>query len=219
MYTEFKPIEDLILEDHKETRLVYQKYCDAINNDDKMKWYRQLVYLVAQHSIAEELVLYPMVRERIINGSQMADLDIQQTRRIKEAITDLQNYTIDNPQFNIRVKSLWNELEAHMSKEEKEDLKVIPMEIPLNDRINAGKKFENRKMLAPTRPHTTSPDQSPTLETIYGLIVAPIDKFRDLFSSFPEKTELEMIKQQKEMPSLTGTTTTTSTSSTLERNI
>jgi hypothetical protein len=85
-------------------------------------------------------------------------------------------------------------------RKNKRIIKKFEIEIPLEERIEAGKKFENRKMLAPSRPHVSTPDESPTLETLIGILMSPIDKFMDLFSKFPEKYELDNIKTQKEIP-------------------
>jgi hypothetical protein len=211
----YKPIDEILLEDHKEMRLVWQKYLDTSIQEDKMKWYRQLVYLVAKHSIAKEVVLIPLIREKISNGNILADNDLNQTRKIKQMFVDMKDINISQPNFDSRLRACWNELDQHMMKIEKEDLKKISVEIPLNDRIDSGRKFENRKMLAPSRIHVNVPDESPTLDTLVGLLMSPIDKFKDLFSKFPEQHDLTNVQTQKEIP-ISGTKTTTST---IERNI
>jgi hypothetical protein len=88
---------------------------------------------------------------------------------------------------------MWNDMIKHMDKEESTDLKIFAQEVSMEDRINAGKKFENRKLIVPTRPHTLIPDTYPTLEVILGMLVAPYDKFRDLFTSFPDQKEVERV--------------------------
>jgi hypothetical protein len=198
MQSDQRPIEEIIIQDHNETREVYKKYCDEFDRNEKLKWYRQLVYLIAKHSIAEEVVLYPLVRERVHNGNIMADLDIEQTRRIKEQLVNIQdNVNWESPEFDLRVKALWSDLQKHMDKEENEDLKVLPLQVPLQDRLNAGKKFENRKLIAPSRPHLHVPDENPTMETIMGLLLAPVDKFKDLFAKFPTAEECDQCKVDK----------------------
>jgi hypothetical protein len=219
MVSNFKPIEDILLEDHTETRLVWQRYLDAISQEDKSKWYRQLVYLLAKHFIASEIVLYPLIRERLVNGNIMADLNLTHTRRLKQMLIDLRDFEITNPEFDNRLRAFWLEMNEHMNKIEQEDSKKLVLEIPLNDRIDAGRKFENRKMVAPTRPHVVLPDDSPTLETLLGLLMSPIDKFMDLFSKFPDQSELNSLKLQKDLPSNISGSTTTTTTTNIDRNI
>jgi hemerythrin superfamily protein len=205
MISDYKTIEELIIQDHNETRAVFKKYNDEFNRDEKFKWYRQMVYLIAKHSIAEEIVLYPLIREKLHNGDIMADLDIEQHRRVKEQIANLQdNVNWDSPEFDLRVKALWSDVIKHMDKEENEDLKVLPLQVPLQERIDAAKRFENRKMLAPSRVHLNTPDENPAMETIMGLLLAPIDKFKDLFAKFPDSEQIEQVKDQSTKMSSIG---------------
>jgi hypothetical protein len=198
MISEYKPIEEIILNDHNETRAVFNKYNNSPDKDEKLKWYRELVYLIAKHAIAEEIILYPLLRDNVHNGEAMADQDLKQHRLVKEQIVYIQDKVKwDDPEFDVHVKAMWVDLCKHMNKEECEVLKELPLQVLLQDRIDAGRKFENNKMIAPSRVHLNIPDECPTMEIIIGLMLAPIDKFRDLFSKFPEKSEIEQVKQEQ----------------------
>jgi hypothetical protein len=107
----YKPIEEIILEDHKEIRMAWQKYTDSVNKEDKMKWYSQFIYLVAKHFIAKEIVFLPLLRDKLVNGDVMADTDLAQTRRIKQLLYDLKDCKIDKPEFDTKLKACWTELE------------------------------------------------------------------------------------------------------------
>ena len=42
-----------------------------------------------------------------------------------------------------------------------------------------------------------APDSIPTLESLVGMMISPIDKFRDVFfESFPNKEELDNAKKE-----------------------
>jgi hypothetical protein len=45
--------------------------------------------------------------------------------------------------------------------------------------------FQNRKMIAPTRPHPSAPEKPVLLNEAMGMMMAPIDRFRDLFRDYP----------------------------------
>jgi hemerythrin superfamily protein len=121
METKFKPIEEIIIEDHNEVKLVWHKYINTPNQDEKFKWYRQFVYLIAKHTIAEEIVFYPLIRERLVDGNILADTDIAQTRRIKQMLVDLRDLKIFDLDCDNKFRACWNEIDEHMSKEEQED--------------------------------------------------------------------------------------------------
>jgi hypothetical protein len=193
-----KTIEDYIIEDHMEARSLLNKYNSSIDHTEKLKWYKQFLWEICRHSIAEELILYPMMRDRLENGKIFADSDLEDHRKMKEDLAKLQHISPESSEFDIMVKQVWNELLLHMAKEE-EELKIFAAEVPLDLRVEAGRKFQNRKMIVPTRPHTMIPDSNPTLEAIFGLLVAPVDKFLDLFTKFPDQKEVEKVTQVKDI--------------------
>lgn len=70
-----KPLELLIMEDHNEIRQLYKHFQNAATKDDATKWYNQLVWEIARHSVAEEVVLYPIFEDKLGDwGKQRADL-------------------------------------------------------------------------------------------------------------------------------------------------
>ncbi len=188
-----RPIEELIIEDHNECKALLNKYRESSNREEALKWYHQFVWEVSRHAIAEELVLYPIIREKVTNGNVMADIAIDQHRQIKEDLVRIQSLNTDSNEFDTNIQIMWNDLIKHMETEESTDLKIFAQEVRIEDRINLGKKFQNRKLIAPTRPHTLIPDNYPTLEAIIGMLVAPYDKFKDLFTSFPDQKEVQRV--------------------------
>jgi hypothetical protein len=68
------------------------------------------------------------------------------------------------------------------------DLPLLRKHVSLTDRIMYGERFYNRKKIAPTRPHPTAPDKPGVLGEAMGLMMAPIDKFRDVFRNFPAQS-------------------------------
>jgi hypothetical protein len=194
-----RPLEEIIREDHNEARALLNKYKESSNREEALKWYHQFVWLLTRHAIAEELIFYPLLREKVTNGQVLADIDIEQHRIIKEDLVRIQSLDVNSPEFEQNVRIMWEDLIKHMEKEESTDLKIFAQEVSMEERINAGKKFENRKLIAPTRPHTLIPDTYPTLEVIIGMLVAPYDKFRDLFTSFPDQKEVEKVLTQSDI--------------------
>jgi hypothetical protein len=198
-----KPIEEMIIEDHTEVRNLLNKYNSTTDHSEKLKWYKQFLYEICRHAIAEELVLYPMMREHMVNGKLHADADLEDHRRVKEDLAKLQHIDIKSSNFDFLLMNTWNALLLHMSKEE-DELQLFASEIPLKLRIDAGKKFQNRKLIVPTRPHTMIPDSNPTIEALFGLLVAPVDKFLDLFTSFPDQKEVEKVTKVRDIQGSTS---------------
>ena len=66
------------------------------------------------------------------------------------------------------------------------DLEVLRSVLTPYELQSLGRSYVRTKYFVPTRAHPDAPDKPP-FETVTGLLLAPIDKLRDLFRSFPEQ--------------------------------
>lgn len=179
------PIDEQVLEDHQELRTYYGNY----KATGDMKWYNQFVYDLCRHTVGEEIILYPLLDSFGMEGERLADEARTEHQEIKDMLSVMETMSRNEPRerFNVQFDTLMKMLTDHMYKEESRDLMLIRARCSLDDRISYGQKFMNRKSIAPTRPHPLTPESPVLLEEAMGLLIAPIDKFRDLFRSFPSK--------------------------------
>lgn len=179
------PIDEQVLEDHQELKTYYGNF----KTTGDMRWYNQFVYDLCRHAVGEEIILYPLLEAFGPEGARLADEARTEHQEIKEMLSVMETMSRDQPRsrFDLQFDSLMNMLSEHMEKEENRDLMLIRARCSLADRISYGEKFMNRKRIAPTRPHPNTPESPVLLEEAMGLLVKPIDMFRDLFRSFPEK--------------------------------
>lgn len=180
-----KPIDQQVVEDHTEVRHCYQQFKDT----GEMQFYNQLVFELCRHSVAEELILYPLLDSLGNEGKQLADEARQDHQVLKESLVRLEDLSKRAP-FENFVQELDNTMKVffcHLEKEEGTDLPMIVDQVSEEDRIDKGRAFSNRKKMAPTHPHPGIPTTPVTLEAAMGMLQAPIDSFRDLFRSFPSK--------------------------------
>ena len=210
-----QPIDNLILADHQVVRKIYDKFKSAVSREDADKWRNQLVYEVAVHSLAEEIVLYPVIRDQLPNGQMLFNQSIEEHKEVKENLYKAQNVDIYSDDFRFRVKEVMDALFKHISKEEEEILPLLDKHISLNKRIELGNMFARRKLIVPTKPHPSLPMEPTTVNSILGLLTAPIDKFRDLFSSFPESQKMKDIKQDASSKASVSSTSEKKTSSSM----
>jgi len=192
-----KPIELLIMEDHNEVRSLYKNFQNAATKEEATRWYNQLVWEIARHSVAEEVVVYPLFEDKLGDwGKHRAELSRKEHHTVKVELKELESLSHDDVSFMPKMKTMMANLENHMEHEEKEDLLRLRDTISEHDRVSYGRSFERRKTIVPTRPHPSAPDKYPTFETLVGLLAAPIDKFRDMFRDYPEKEELRNIQRE-----------------------
>lgn len=191
-----KPIENLVLEDHIIIRTVYEKFNSATSNEEAEKWRNELVYEIARHSLAEELIMYPIMRDKFPDGEKWFKDSNAEHHEVKQNLYDAQSIDIKSQDFKKKVKDVMDLLISHIQKEEKEVLPMLKKYVSEEERISAGNSFSRRKLIVPTRPHTTAPEDPPTLNSLLGLLMAPIDKFRDLFQAFPDQSKMSEIKKE-----------------------
>lgn len=179
-------ISAAIRSDHDELRTYYNNFKNAAGDADAQeRWANQFRWTLARHSAGEELVLYPIWGKVFGDrGVKMAEDDRADHLAAKELLYDLERTQVTDPEFRPLFDKLMTELTEHMEKEERDELPALEKAISEDDSVSLAKSFERTKMLVPTRAHPGAPDQPP-FETAVGLMSAPLDKLKDLFSKFP----------------------------------
>lgn len=77
-----KGISEPVINDHRELEEYYQKILDAHDDDEKTRWANQFVWELARHSVGEELVMYPRMREVLKDGDAMVDKDLKEHQEV-----------------------------------------------------------------------------------------------------------------------------------------
>jgi len=178
-----------IKRDHEEMKTYYTNFKNATTVEESNKWFNQFVLETSRHSVGEELVLYPLMEKLSQKGKDLADAGRKDHHEAKELLYAASKEK-DPVAFDAKMEEIMKDLLQHMEKEEKEDLVYVQDSVPEKDLVHAGKMYSLKKKIVPTRPHPAIPEKPVALEAALGLLVAPLDKFKDLFSSFPDKSEV-----------------------------
>lgn len=179
--------DDLITEvkrDHRELETFYDNFKRASTDEESNKWFHQFVWELSRHSVGEELVMYPLMETINAQGKALADDSRKEHHKVKELLLDASKEK-DSDAFISKMTNIMEDLTQHIKKEETDDLVFLSDNVTPDNLRKAGKSFSMKKKLAPTRPHPTIPEKPVALEAALGLLIAPIDKFRDLFTEFP----------------------------------
>lgn len=185
-------IIDKVKQDHKELKEAYsnyKKYHKQGDKDKANKWFNQFVWEVLRHSVTEELTLYPLIALQGEKGQQLADKSRAEHHQAKDMLAEIQGIT-DPDAFEKKLDDIVAALREHISFEEKEDLEYLRQTVDRAGREGAGTTFALGKNIVPTKPHAAVPNKSAALEGALGLLVTPIDKFRNIFEKFPNQNEI-----------------------------
>ena len=175
-----------LLNDHRNLEKYYSNYKLATSIEEGHRWFNQFVWEISRHAVSEELVVYPLMEGLGEHGQKLSEESREGHRRLKTMLEDLRHEK-DESKFEAKFDAAFQELQDHLKIEEGEDLPYIKQNVSQEDLQNLGKTFALGKKIAPTRPHPEVPDKPLALEIALGLLIAPIDKFRDVFTSFPER--------------------------------
>lgn len=92
----------------------------------------------------------------------------------------------NDPKFSLLLDRLMKDLHTHIGHEKNEDMPRLEKVLAKEESQALARSFERTKMITPTRSHPSAPNR-PYFENVVGLMLAPIDKIRDLMRSFPEE--------------------------------
>ncbi|KAK4983902.1 hypothetical protein LTR66_000392 [Elasticomyces elasticus] len=183
-------ISEAIGNDHKAFDQCYDALKAGQTLADKIKWRNQLTWTIARHAISEELTMYPaMDRHMGEEGRELTDVDREQHQAVKEDLHTLQDMSPDHADFMPLLDKLMADLHHHISHESEEDMPRLERLLSRQESRELARQFRRTKWITPTMSHPAAPNEPP-LENLAGLLAAPIDRFKDLMRTFPDKGEL-----------------------------
>ncbi|KAL8708417.1 MAG: hypothetical protein Q9220_006707 [cf. Caloplaca sp. 1 TL-2023] len=188
--TQPQTISEAISEDHKALDLYADKIRSSRTLDDKTKWRNQLTWALARHAISEELTMYPAMEKHLgEEGLQLTNTDREQHQAVKEDLYKLQSLSPSSDSFLPLLDRLMTDLHEHIKHESEEDMPRLEEKLSREESQALAQSFERTKIFTPTRSHPSAPNR-PYFENFAAMLAAPIDRFKDLLSAWPDKEEL-----------------------------
>ncbi|MFH9226386.1 hemerythrin domain-containing protein [Streptomyces lydicus] len=165
--------------DHREVDELFEQFESRAPGCIERKLFLDALTIeLIRHSVAEEMHLYPAVREHLENGDLLADSEIADHQRVERLLKELEGRDADDADFDRLVRELHTEVTAHVRDEEDN---LFPQ---LRDGVHPfvleslGRKVREAKEQAPTRPHPQAPSTPPA-----NKLLAPglglVDRVRD----------------------------------------
>lgn len=138
----------------------------------------ELTNELVRHEVAEETIVYPVVRQMVPNGERLADARIKEQAEAEQLLSEMEKEGTDSKTFSGHLEKLQKAVLEHAGKEE--ELVFAPLDEKLdNDRKNQlGDVYERAKAGAPTHPHPHAPDTPPG-NLVAGPVAAIVDRTRD----------------------------------------
>jgi hemerythrin superfamily protein len=131
-----------------------------------------------RHSVAEEMYVYPAMRDHLPEGEEKVRHDIEEHQQLEELMKELEGVDAADPRFLEVLGRLVQVLRDHVSDEETEHFPELRAQLSAGDLAEMGRKVEAAKKAAPTRPHPAAP-HSELFHKLVGPGVGMVDRLRD----------------------------------------
>lgn len=136
---------------------------------------------LVRHSVAEEQYLYPLARQVLAGGDDLADHEISQHAEVEELLKRLEPVPATDPSFDRTVREVAAAVLGHIDEEESDLFPRLREACAEDELLVLGRKVSEAKRIAPTRAHPSAPHTPPK-----NKVLAPgaglVDRVRDAFS-------------------------------------
>jgi hemerythrin superfamily protein len=173
---------DAIVTDHRAVESVFAEIEASGDSRHRRDLVEHVITELVRHSVAEEQYLYPTAREVLPDGDEVADHELAEHAEAEKVMKELEKTDSTDPKFTELVGTLIEDVRHHLEEEESDLLPKLRAACDAEQLRELGKKFENAKKMAPTRPHPSAPDRPPA-NKVLGPGVGLIDRMRDALTA------------------------------------
>jgi hemerythrin superfamily protein len=180
-HSDDQDVIDVLTTDHREaTELIGQILAstDPVARRDSAD---ALIAELVRHSVAEEMFVYPAIRDHVPEGQSMVDHDTAEHKQLETVMKRLEGTDASDPEFVAVVRELEALLADHVRDEEGEQFPQLRSSVPAEQLVELKGKVETAKKIAPTRPHPAAPNAELFHKTV-GAGVGMVDRLRDKLS-------------------------------------
>jgi hemerythrin superfamily protein len=179
--THQRDVIDILTQDHREVTDLLREITTTGDPEQRRDLADMLITGLVRHSVAEEMHVYPVMRELLPDGDQAVEHDTEEHKEIERTLKELEGTEATSQRFDELIASLTATLNDHVRDEEDQQFPQLRARVPEDRLVELGGKVEKAKKAAPTRPHPSSPNSAP-FHKVLGPGVGLVDRIRDKIS-------------------------------------
>jgi hemerythrin superfamily protein len=169
---------DVLTTDHAEFGELLELITITVDSKRRRELADQLIGELVRHSVAEEMYVYPAMRDHLPDGDEAVEHDTQEHKELEKLMKQLEGADAAGAEFMEIVGKIREVLDDHVSDEEDEQFPKLRAHIPAEKLVELKGKVETAKKLAPTRPHPMAPNAE-LFHKMVGPGVGLVDRLRD----------------------------------------
>ncbi|MEU5085314.1 hemerythrin domain-containing protein [Streptomyces sp. NPDC021356] len=175
---------ELLKHDHRMVEQLFRDYHAAASPTQRRGVVELMVRELSKHAALEEMMVYPLARKALPDGTRRADEHLGEDMAVKQLLLSLDKLPAGDPRESDLMARLRREAEAHVRAQETELMPALREHVTQQDLDELGRLLDQAKQGAPTRPHPHAPDHPPAL-TVAAPLAAAYDRLRDRLQGRP----------------------------------
>jgi hypothetical protein len=177
---------DLLLRQHALIRDLFDEV-SRCRGDAKADAFSRLVRMLAVHETAEEEIVHPFARRKLVGGDTIVDSRLAEEREAKELLELLDDMDCNTPDFSQKLEMLRAAVFAHAAAEERYEFAELKAATTVSERKSMAVGVKAAEAMAPTHPHPGT--ESATKNMLMGGPLAIMDRTRDVIRKAMGKPE------------------------------
>lgn len=171
-------VVDVLTADHREFLGLVDQIRLTAGGDQRRDLADTLISELVRHAVAEEMYVYPAMREHLPNGGEAVEHDTKEHKELEQTMKKLEAVDAEGLEFRQLIDELETILRDHIDDEESEQFPQLRTRIPRPKLVEMAGKVAAAKKIAPTRPHPLAPNNQ-VFHKLVGPGVGLVDRLRD----------------------------------------
>lgn len=173
-----RDVVDELTTDHQEALDLLDRIAETADPAQRRDLADTVIGEVVRHSVAEEMYVYPAMRDHVPDGEKAVAHDTEEHRELERVMKRLESADAGEPRFTEIVGEMTEKLRHHARDEEAEQFPALRQHVPQQTLVELRDKVETAKRMAPTRPHPNAPNAE-MFHKLVGPGVGMLDRMRD----------------------------------------
>ncbi len=175
-------VTELLRNEHREAEAAFALFDQMSDPGTRRELAGTLSKALSIHAGVEELVVYPVIRDKVQGGKDMINHALQEHQQVKELLVEIEKTAkTGDAQLAVLVHRLKSATLDHVAEEEGEVLPKLREALSKDELRDLGLKLMEAEQHAPTHPHPHAPNRPPA-NKVADMAAFVLDKARDLVS-------------------------------------
>lgn len=173
-------VTELLRNEHREAEAAFALFEQTDDQEIRTGLAKTLVQALSVHAGSEELVLYPVIRKKVIDGSDLIDHSLEEHQLVKELLVEIERAANDgDANLGTLVGRLKAAVLAHVEEEEGKVFPRLREAVDREELRDLGLQLMQAEQHAPTHPHPHAPNRPPA-NKVADMAAFVLDTARDL---------------------------------------